>query len=103
MTDNRTPDERSMNDKILNLVEGEGLTLTPAEAAAFTRMMGAMHQRQVKADERLCELQGLNVAMSAALYRKRLQVVHTEHDDGSVSFDLQPKGEQPSDAEPTRH
>ena len=35
--------------------------------------------------------------MSLAIYRKRLQVIHEEHDDGSVSFDLQPA---PPDDEP---
>ena len=34
---------------------------------------------------------------AAGLYRKRLQLVHEEHDDGSVSFDLQPA---PPDTEP---
>ena len=27
--------------------------------------------------------------MALAIYRKRLQVIHHEHDDGSVSFDLE--------------
>ena len=36
------------------------------------------------------KLTGMVRGMAAALYRKRLQVVHHEHDDGSVSFDLQP-------------
>ena len=44
MTDHRTPIERSMNDKILNILkgdgEGDGLTLTPSEATAFKLMMG---------------------------------------------------------------
>ena len=26
--------------------------------------------------------------MALGLYRKRLQVIHHEHDDGTVSFDL---------------
>ena len=42
-------------------------------------------------------LTGMVRGMAAALYRKRLQVVHHEHDDGSVSFDLQPA---PPDDEP---
>ena len=36
------------------------------------------------------QLRRLNSAMGLAIYRKRLQVIHEEHDDGSVSFDLQP-------------
>ena len=39
----------------------------------------------------------MNSGFMAALYRKRLQLVHEEHDDGSVSFDLQPA---PPDDEP---
>ena len=55
MTDHRTPVERSMNDKLLRIMkgdgEGDGLTLTPAEATAFKLMMEAMHQlQQVFAD-----------------------------------------------------
>ena len=50
MIDNRTPVERSMNDKILNILkgdgEGDGLTLTPAEATAFKLMMGVINQRR---------------------------------------------------------
>ena len=42
-------------------------------------------------------LTGMVRGMAAALYRKRLQVVHYEHADGSVSFDLQPA---PPDDEP---
>ena len=34
------------------------------------------------------QLRRLNSAMGLAIYRKRLQLVHEEHADGSVSFDL---------------
>ena len=36
------------------------------------------------------QLRRLNSAMGLAIYRKRLQLVHEEHADGSVSFDLIP-------------
>ena len=36
----------------------------------------------------------INTAMALAIYRKRLQVIHHEHDDGSISFDLQHEPEQ---------
>ena len=104
MTDHRTPVERSMNEKILNIMkgdgEGDGLTLTPAEATAFKLMMGAMHQRQVEADSQLTLAQGVNTAMLLALYRKRLQVIHEEHEDGTVSFDLQPAPPDPLEETP---
>ena len=99
MKDHRTPVERSMNEKILNIMkgdgDGDGLTLTPAEATAFKLMMGAMHQRQVDTDGQLTLAQGLNTAMAAGLHRKRLMVTHEEHDDGTVSFDLQPAPPDP--------
>ena len=43
------------------------------------------------------QLQRLNSGFAAALYRKRLQLTHTDNPDGSVSFDLQPA---PPDDEP---
>ena len=93
MTDKRTPVERSMNEKILNIMkgdgEGEGLTLTPAEATAFKVMMGAIHQRQVDADSQFTIAQGINRAMTEAITRHGFQVTHVEHDDGSVTYDLQ--------------
>ena len=47
------------------------------------------------------ELQGLNTAMAAALYRKRLMVVHEEHEDSwTVSFDLQPAPPDPLEDTP---
>ena len=93
MTDNRTPDERSMNDKLLNIVEGdgegEGLTLTPAEATAFKLMMGAMHQQQVDTDCQLAIAQGVNRAMIEALARQGFRLTHIEHADGSASYNLE--------------
>ena len=93
MTDQRTPVERSMNDKILNIMkgdgEGDGLTLTPAEATAFKLMMGAMHQRQVDTDSQLTIAQGVNRAMREAIGRQGFQLTPREHSDGSVSYDLQ--------------
>ena len=64
-------------------VTGEGkIKLTTAEANALRAMV-----RQLLGQ--VTELQGLNSAMALALYRKRLQVVHREHDDGTISFDLE--------------
>ena len=95
MTDHRTPVERSMNDKILGIMkgdgEGEGLTLTPAETLAFKLMMGAMHQRQVDTDGQLTIAQGVNRALREALTRQGFQLCHFEHADGSVTYDLQNK------------
>ena len=39
----------------------------------------------------------MNSGFAAGLYRKRLQLTHTDNPDGSVSFDLQPA---PPDDEP---
>ena len=91
--DTRTPGQRTMNDKILNIVqgnqEGKGLTLTPREVVAFKAMMRAMYQRQVDTDGQLTMAQGVNLAMAEALNRQGFQLTHAEHEDGSVSYDLQ--------------
>ena len=93
MTDNRTPVERSMNKKILNIIkgdgEGDGLTLTPAETLAFKLMMGALYQQQVDADGQLTIAQGVNRAMREAIARQGFQLTHIEHSDGSVTYDLE--------------
>ena len=91
--DHQTPDERSMNDKILRIMrgdgEGDGLTLTPGEVTAFNLMMGAMHQQQVDTDSQLTIAQGVNRAMIEAITRQGFQLTHIEHDDGSVTYDLE--------------
>ena len=93
MIDNRTPVERSMNDKILNILkgdgEGDGLTLTPAEATAFKLMMGVINQRQVDTNSQLNIAQGVNQALREAITRQGFQLTYHEHDDGSVSYGLQ--------------
>ena len=103
MKDNLTPDARSMDNKILLIMkgerDGEGLTLTPAEVTSFKQMFVAMHQRQVETDEQLILSQGVNRAMIEALARRSLQLTHSEHDDGSVSFDLQNAPQQRAIAE----
>ena len=92
-TDARTPVERSMNDKILKIISGDGesagLNLTQAEATAFKLMMRAVHQQQVDTDSQLTIAQGVNRALIEALGRQGFQLTHVEHDDGSVSYDLQ--------------
>ena len=48
--------------------------------------------------QEILQLRRLNSGFAEALYRKRLQLTHTDNPDGSVvSFDLQPA---PPDAEP---
>ena len=93
MTDKQTPDARSVNEKMLNLMEGDGegdgLALTPGEATAFKLMMGAMYKRQVDTDGQLTIAQGVNSALGEALTRQGFQLTHVEHEDGSVSYDLQ--------------
>ena len=98
MTDHRTPDERSMSTKLLGIMEGDGegdgLTLTAGETAAFKRMLDAMHQRQLLSDMQL-------VAIRDAHIRDGVEVVHQEHDDGSVSYHLQHKPQPTTDAPET--
>ena len=93
MTDYRTPDARSMNAKILNIIKGHGagagLTLTPGEVTSFKLMMAAMHKRQVDTDAQLTIAQGVNQALREAITRQGFQLTHVDHDDGSVTYDLQ--------------
>ena len=75
-------------------VTGNGpMALTTAEANALRAVIKNLLGQ-------VTELQGLNTAMAAALYRKRLMVVHEEHEDGTVSFDLQPAPPDPLEDTP---
>ena len=72
-------------------LKGSGpITLTKAEANELRDTVRTVLQRDDVLQGRVTELQGLNTMMALGLYRKRLQVIHHEHDDGTVSFDLQP-------------
>ena len=85
MTDTSSPEESSMAAKL----KGDGpLELTEDEANELRDTLRAVFKRDN-------QLQGLNTMMSLALYRKRLQVVHRDHDDGSISFDLEPAPPDP--------
>ena len=104
MTDNRTPDARTMNDKILRIMkggcDGDGLTLTPGEVKSFKLMMGAMHKQQNDTDAQLTIAQGVNRAMREAITRQGFRLTHQKHDDGTVSYNLknapQPAADKPS-------
>ena len=72
-------------------VTGEGpMVLTTAEANALRAVV-----KKLLGDLSLA--QGVNTAMLLALYRKRLQVVHHEHEDGTISYDLQPAPPDPAE------
>ena len=85
--ENDTPETDEPRPECLSMakaIEGDGpIALTTREADALRSAITMMLKE-------LTELRGLNTAMALGLYRKRLQVVHHEHDDGTVSFDLQP-------------
>ena len=71
-------------------LKGTGaLTLTKAEANELRDSLRAVFKRDDVLQGQVTELQGLNTAMALGLYRKRLQVVHREHEDGTISFDLE--------------
>ena len=78
--------ESSMAGKL----RGNGpITLTKGESNELRDTILAVFKRDNQLQGQVTELQGLNTMMSLALYRKRLQVVHREHEDGTISFDLQ--------------
>ena len=76
-------------------LEGDGpIDLTKAEATELRCALRAVFKKRDN------QLQGLNTMMALALYRKRLQVVHRDHDDGSISFDLEPAPPDPAGRRP---
>ena len=94
--DGRTPAQGGMIDKIAHILQGEAkgerLDLKPDETEAFRLMMLAMHRAQLWSDMKL-------IALSDALIRDGLEVVHQEHDDGSVTYHLVHKLEAPAPSE----
>ena len=89
------PEALSMAEK-LNAEHDGPLTFTPDEANALRKMVtDLLEQASVS--------QGVNRKIAEALYRNGLQLTHHEAKDGSLTFDLQPKGEPTPDDEPTRH
>ena len=94
MSDTPTTAPRPESVTMAAKVTGEGpINLTTAEANALRGMV-----RQLLGQ--VTELQGLNTMMALGLYRQRLQVIHHEHEDGTVSFDLQPAPPDPADVTP---
>ena len=87
----RKPKRTAKTSLIDKLRSGGPVVLTKGELAQLRAAFEDVSTTNLR-------LTGMVRGMAAALYRKRLQVVHHEHDDGSVSFDLQPA---PPDDEPT--
>ena len=76
-------------------VTGEGpMALTTPEANALRAVIKKLLGQ-------VTELQRLNSMMAHALAGKRLQVVHQEHEDGTISFDLEPAPDPAADAPET--
>ena len=77
-------------------LKGDGaLTLTADEANELRDSLRAVFKRDDVLQGQVTELTGLSNMMALALYRKRLQVVHHEHEDGTISFDLEPAPPDP--------
>ena len=77
-------------------LKGDGpITLTTDEANELRDTIRAVFKRDAGLLGQVTELQGLNTMMALGLYRKRLQVVHREHEDGTISFDLEPAPPDP--------
>lgn len=94
MKDKPTTEQRPAV-KMAKQIMGEGpMALTTAEANALRAMVKKLLGQ-------VTELQGLNSMMALALYLKRLQVVHEEHEDGTISFDLEPASDPAADVPET--
>ena len=79
-------------------LEGDGpITLTTAEANELRDTLQGLFEWDDQLLGQITQLQELNTMMALGLYRKRLQVVHHEHSDGTISFDLQPTPPEPDD------
>ena len=94
MTD--TPTTPTTTDSTMEKIKGDGpITLTKDEANELRDTIRAVFKRDAGLLGQVTELQALNTMMSLALYRKRLQVIHHDHEDGTISFDLQPAPPDP--------
>ena len=83
--------EKPKTSSMAAKLKGDGpITLTTDESNELRDSLRAVFKRDDVLQGQVAELQGLNTMMALGLYRKRLQVIHHEHDDGTVSFDLQP-------------
>ena len=93
--------EKPKTSSMAAKLKGDGpITLTTDESNELRDSLRAVFKRDDVLQGRVTELQGLNTMMALGLYRKRLQVVHYEHDDGTVSFDLQPAPPDPLEDAP---
>ena len=79
--------EKTLLDKLRS---GGPETFTPEELQQLHGAFEDITQENLK-------LRRMTSGFAAGLFRKRLQLTCEEHDDGSVSFDLQPA---PPDDEP---
>ena len=93
MTDKPTTEQRAAASMAKQVMATGPIALTTPEADALRAVIEKLLGQ-------VTELQGLNTIMAAALYRKRLMVVHEEHDDGTVSFNLEPAPPDPADDAP---
>ena len=76
----QAPAQASLIDKL----RGKGPTTFTGEE------LGRLHGAFEDITQEILQLRRLNSGFAEALYRKRLQLTHTDNPDGSVSFDLQP-------------
>ena len=79
--------QQTEKTSLIDKMSHEGpVTLSKSEKRQLQKAFSDLTQANL-------ELRRLNSAMGLAIYRKRLQVTHEEHSDGSVSFDLVPDTE----------
>ena len=77
-------------DVVRKVDEADGPLHLDADEAATLKLILLGFQKQAEI------AQEANRTVAEALYRNRLQVVHTENADGSRSYDLAPMADQPA-------
>ena len=88
--------EKPKTSSMAAKLKGDGpITLTTDESNELRDSLRAVFKRDDVLQGQVTELTGLSNMMALALYRKRLQVVHHEHEDGTISFDLEPAPPDP--------
>ena len=73
------------------------MVLTTAEANALRGMVREMLELQSHLQAQVLELSNLTTAMTTALKGRQLQLTHIEHEDGTISFDLEHAPSQVAD------
>ena len=77
---------------------GDGpIALSQGEANALRAMLRQMIKLEGTLQSQGLELSNINTAMVAALKRNSFRLTHQEHDDGTITFDLENVPQRPDE------